>query len=320
MATLGMFHIARRLSLHLPRILMYHGFCGPGKDVPGRMPVHVFRRQLEYIKRYYRPLKLTDLVKFRSHYGVYPLRAAVITVDDGYADFYRCAYPVLREFEVPATVFVVSGLINKNEWIWVDKVLYLCEHADDLSILSKESRKSLFNVLMRLPVAEREELVWQLAEQAEVTIPEQAPPKYSLMSWEQLAEIAGSGLIEIGSHTQTHPILSSLNSEESWKEIYTSRNEIEERLGVSVNSFAYPNGAPGDYREDHIEMLRRAGYACAVVTDRGYVEHGSNILRLPRISGFALDDRDQSLQFLKGLDGVEYWQKRVLRHLPVGAS
>ncbi len=309
----GMYYVARKLSAHLPRIIMYHGFCGPKENVPRRMPVHIFRRQLEYIKKHYQPLKLCDLVAARLRDGVYPSNAVVITVDDGYADFYRRAFPLLREFEVPATVFIVSGLIDNNEWIWVDQVLYLCER---VPILDKRKRRSLFRALMRLPVPEREHRLSKLIEEAKISIPANVTPKYALMSWNQLREIAGSGLIEIGSHSRTHPILAYVNAEDSWKEFYTSRCEIQERLSIPVQSFCYPNGMPGDYRQDQVEMLRRAGYQCATASHFGYVSLQSNIFTLPRIGSIT---EDMNL-FRKHLDGVDYLQRRILGQLSLSSS
>lgn len=308
MAACGMFNVARNLTAHLPRIIMYHGFCGPNEDVPRRMLVHVLRRQLEYIKKHYRPLKLCDLVAARLRDGVYPNRAVVITVDDGYADFYRWALPLLKEFEMPATVFVVTGLLDHNAWIWVDRVRYLYDHARGVPILAEEEQDLLIRALKRLSVHEREDRLTELVEETKVSIPTEAPPNYALMSWEQLREVADSGLIEIGSHTRTHPILAYVNAEDSWEELHTSRCEIEERLSISVRSFCYPNGMPGDYRQDQVKMVRRAGYRCAVTSHFGYVSVQSNIFTLSRIGGNA---GDMNL-FLKYLDGAEYFQRRWL--------
>ena len=287
---------------------MYHRFCEPKGNVPRCMPADVFRHQMEYVKKNYRPLKLCDLIAIRLRDGAYPKRAVVITVDDGYADFYRWAFPVLRELEISATVFVVTGLLDRNAWIWVDQLRYLCEHAHGVTVLSEENPRSLHRKLIRLPVAEREYRMAELAKGAKVSIPTEAPSNYALMSWKQLTEVAESSLIEIGSHSRTHPILAYLNAEDSWKELYGSRCEIQERLGVPVQSFAYPNGAPGDYRKDQVEMLCRAGYQCATVTDFGYVSPRSSRFTLPRIGGCG---QDMTL-FRKYVDGVEYIQRWFL--------
>ncbi len=311
LAACGMYNLARNLSAHLPRIIMYHSFCGPQEDVPSRMPVYLFRRQLEYIKKHYRTWKLCDLAAARLRDGVYPRRAVVITVDDGYANFYRLAFPLLRELEIPATLFVITKFLNGQAWMWTDQFKYLCEHAQGVLALKEEKQPALLRALKRLPVAERELLLSALAREADVSIPSEAPPEYELMSWEQLREVADSGLIEIGSHTRTHTILAQLNAEDSWEELHTSRLEIQDRLGVPVQSFCYPNGMPGDYRPDQVEMLCRAGYQCATASHFGYDTGQSNIFTLPRIGSIS---RDINL-FLKYLDGVEYFQRRVLGSL-----
>lgn len=308
MAACGMFTVARNLTAHLPRIIMYHGFCGPNEDVPRSMSAHIFRQQLEYITKHYHPLKLCDLVAARLRDGEYPSRAVVITVDDGYANFYRWVFPLLQEFQIPATVFVVTGLPDRAGWIWIDQILHLCEFARGVPELAKENQTSLFNELRSLPVSERDTRIAELVAEANTSIPAEPPPKYAPMSWDQLQEVADSGLIEIGSHTRTHPILAYVNEEDSWKELYTSRCEIEERLGVSVQSFCYPHARPGDYRQDQVEMLPRAGYRCATGSDFGYVSAQSNIFKLPRIPGNALDMN----LFLKYLDGVHYFHRRIL--------
>jgi peptidoglycan/xylan/chitin deacetylase (PgdA/CDA1 family) len=306
MVASGACNVARKLSSHLPRIIMYHRFCGPDEDDPACLPVNIFRRQVEYLKKYYVPMKLCELVDARMRDGVYPNRSVVITVDDGYANFFRWAFPVLREFEMPATVFVVTDLLDRNGWIWTDQFRYLCQYARSNTALSEKKQRSLLQAFKRLPLAERQQRLSELAEQAKVCLLAEAPPRYALMSWEQLRVIADSGLIEIASHTRTHPILAYVNAEDSWEELHTSRLEIQEQLGVSVHSFSYPNGLPGDYRLEHMEMLSHAGYGCATASHPGYVTARSNIFALPRLSG---NKRDMN-RFRKYLDGVQYFLSR----------
>lgn len=309
MRAFGVFNLTRNLTAHLPRIIMYHGFCGPNEVTSRHLPAHIFRQQLEYITKYYRPIKLCDLVGARSNQGTYPRRAVVITIDDGYESFYRWAYPLLKEFGVPATVFAVTDLVDRRGWIWIDQVQYLCERAGNISELAKENQKVLFTMLRRLPVHERDSTISRLIEKASVSVPAEAPANYALMSWAQLQEIVESGLIEVGSHTRTHPIISYVNDRDLWEELYISRRKIEERLGVCVHSFCYPNGKSGDYREDQVAMVSRAGYRCATGSDFGYVTAQSNAFTLQRIPGNALD----ITLFMKALDGAEYLQRQMNR-------
>ena len=86
---------------------------------------------------------------------------------------------------------------------------------------------------------------------------------YRLMTWEQVHEMAADG-IEFGSHTCTHPKqLTNLTREQCWQEIARSRADLGAKLGHEVVSFCYPRG---DLNEEVVQMVKDAGYDCAVVT------------------------------------------------------
>jgi peptidoglycan/xylan/chitin deacetylase (PgdA/CDA1 family) len=139
------------------------------------------------------------------------------------------------------------------------------------------------------------------------SMPNEIPKTYELMSWDMLKELSNSELIEIGSHTLTHAILANEDSQRSWNEISMSHYIIEAKLKVSVQSFSYPNGKPGDYRLDQMEMVREADYCCGVATHFGYVTPRSNIMALPRIGG----EHNDIYSFYKYLDGVEHFLRRI---------
>lgn len=84
------------------------------------------------------------------------------------------------------------------------------------------------------------------------------------MTWEQVKELADTGF-EIGSHTKTHRELPGLDSETLQDEIAGSREELQERLGTRIESFAYPRGL---YDHRAKAAVRQAGYSRAVVTPR----------------------------------------------------
>lgn len=69
------------------------------------------------------------------------------------------------------------------------------------------------------------------------------------ISWKQLEEITASGLITLGSHTHTHPNLNSLALQEIERELATSKQLIQKRLGINVEHFCYPGGVFSDYTE-----------------------------------------------------------------------
>jgi len=120
--------------------------------------------------------------------------------------------------------------------------------------------------------------------------------------------MADSGLIEIGSHSATHPILSSITDDESREELRRSRAEIEEGMGRGVSAFCFPNGLPGDFRPSQVRQVEDAGYTCSVTADFGMVKSGGDRFQLPRI-GMARKSTTEVIA--KYLDGFAYYQQQL---------
>ncbi|MDX2165630.1 MAG: polysaccharide deacetylase family protein [Deltaproteobacteria bacterium] len=299
----GGFALARRLTARPARIVMYHHFSAAAPAPPGRTAAHTFRQQLRHLRRHFRPVRLIDLAR-RLAAGEAPEAGSVaITVDDGHANFLRVAEPILREFDVPATLFVLSQRSNSGEWLWVDKWEYLRQHADSGPRLTE---------LRHMPPADRDHCLAAHARHLGVALPERPPPAYELVSWDELKRALHGGLVDVGSHTRTHRILADAGRDEAWREIDGSKRELEQRLGVEVATFCFPNGHPADYRAAQVEMAARAGYACAVAAHFGFVTERSNRFALPRM-GRVFGDLSS---FRRDLDGPEYLWRR-LRGQPV---
>ncbi|MEO8626977.1 MAG: polysaccharide deacetylase family protein [Betaproteobacteria bacterium] len=102
-------------------ILCYHRF---GAD-EGKMVVSpkAFAQQMEFLKRNgYRPVRLADLAGFLQGNQALPKRAVVLTMDDGYASMYHHAYPVLKQYGFPATVFVYTDFIGARDALTWDQM------------------------------------------------------------------------------------------------------------------------------------------------------------------------------------------------------
>lgn len=205
---------------------------------------------------------------------------AAITVDDGYADFYDVALPVLVELKIPATVYVTAGFIDKQCWLWWDGLRYLIAHhpegslklpvcGDDIILMinDNQSRRTAWSriadKLVRLN-AERSNVMAQLERSAGIILPTHPTDDYKAMSWLQLAECQAAGM-EIGCHTMTHAYLPSLNEPGLQYEIHDAKAIIEQRLSVPVTSFAYPNGMQDDVNESVIHAVRDAGFQSALM-------------------------------------------------------
>lgn len=313
----GVFSLTRAWSARVARILMYHNFSGPAGTDPSSLNVDGIRNQFEHLRRHFRVVPLLQIAEQLASSRDLDKNLVALTIDDGRHNCYEFLFPLLKEFELPATFFVVSSFLRGEDWIWTDKVLWLSEQPKPPQELVPARLDDIFRSLNRLRPEERNARIDAMAKGVGVSIPHAPPAKYAPCSWSELREMADSGLMEIGSHTVTHPILSSVTDEESREEISRSRAQIEEGIGRSVKSFCFPNGMPGDFRPSQVQQVKEAGYVCSVVAQSGMVGVGCDSYQLPRIG---MARKSSPVEIAKVLDGFAYLEQRVRTRVPVAES
>lgn len=308
----GLYQVARMLMAGQPRILMYHRFTEqPGGAGASR---ESFRRQVAYISRYYRPMTLETLCGCLESGERMPRNAIVITVDDGYRDFYDIAWPVLREYSVPATLFVTTGFVSGDLWLWPDKISWILGNADEnnsafqwqalrieeneLKTNSPKVWKRLVDFLLSVPDAEKHNGIANLADTWGLQLPDKAPERFAACTWEQLRELQAAG-IEIGGHTVTHPTLGQVSHEQAQREISECRARLEMELGQLPTSFCYPNGMPSDFSTSLMKQVEEGGFRCAVAAFADTVGMKHRFALRRHSSG------DNWFQFCKAVSGVE---------------
>jgi peptidoglycan/xylan/chitin deacetylase (PgdA/CDA1 family) len=306
MRSVGLFALSRQLSSSMARILMYHNFSAPGATEPGTLNVEAICRQFEYLQKNFHVVPLTELADRLSSGRSLNKGTVALTIDDGRVNCYEFLFPLLKEFGIPATFFVVTSFINGDDWIWTDKVLWLSEQPNPPEQLSRINIDAFFRNLNRLHPEVRNAQIAALAASMAISIPRKAPAKYAPCSWTQLREMSDSGLVEIGSHTVTHPIMSSITDEESRYELTESRKQIEQSLGRTVTSFCFPNGQPQDFRPSQIQQVQEAGYQCSVLAHFGLVKSGTDPYQMPRVG---MGSKYESVEISKFLDGIAYYQR-----------
>jgi peptidoglycan/xylan/chitin deacetylase (PgdA/CDA1 family) len=287
---------------------MYHNFSQADHATNGAVSVIAVRQQLAYLRQHFQVVSLTELVEqLRSGRPLDP-RMIALTVDDGRRNVYEFLFPLLQEFQIPATLFVVSSFIRREDWLWTDKVLWLAEQPLAVEELLPQRIEQFFDRMNRLRPETRNAYIASLASGIRVAIPQEPPPKYAPCSWPELRRMADSGLVEIGSHSVTHPIFSSLSDEECWWELTISRAQIESHLARKVEAFCFPNGKSTDYFPRHLLQVKNAGYSSAVLTHFGMPSSGSDPFSLPRIG---VSGQTDFLPFKKYVDGIEYYQGKL---------
>ncbi len=274
------------------RILMYHRFAGMES---------AFAAQCDHLLEHYRPISLTEAHRRLSNGDSLPPGSVVITVDDGYRDFYTSAFPILKTRGIPAIVFLVSEFIDGHIWLWTEQVRYALERTGrklcEIPIGGRdtpmrlplgspaERRKSIEALKYALKIApnrHRLETMAALPGILGVEILAKPPKGLEPVRWDQVREMANEGM-EFGSHTRTHPILSRVESEEELEsEIAGCRTRIEQELQRSVPHFCYPNGQAEDLNENVLRVVRSAGYVSGVSTTFGLNRRGADLFRLRR--------------------------------------
>lgn len=272
---LGAYKIARWWSAHSPRILVYHRFGPLGLDVD------LFDWQMRELHAGFEVVPLSRLTQALAQGNSLPPQTVAITVDDGYADFYRYAYPVLKRHGLPATMYVVSDFVDQKIWLWPDKVRFILagtrqtEFAFDLGhgaqiyqLADPTDRHRAWNDIadhcLTLPERDKQDYLGRLATSLGVTMPERPTPQYAALTWDEVREMQVHG-IEFGSHTCTHPKLTKLDLTELDRELQLSKTRIEAMIDTPVDSFCYPNGSRADFNIQVQERVRLAGYRNATV-------------------------------------------------------
>ena len=211
--------------------------------------------------------------------------ACCLTIDDGWLSTYRIVFPLLKELEIPAAVFVSPQACADGGCFWFQEIKTCDQDALKRMLVEKKLfRKEVMRFPLELIVKELPiDLVNDVL--AEYRARRGLPvPARGVVSPAELREMAASGWVEIGAHTQTHPVLSKETAERSEREILESVGALKELLGAPVKSFAYPNGLPGtDFDRREIEAVKKSGVACAFSVRPGVLRTGSDVFSLPRV-------------------------------------
>lgn len=243
-------------------ILMFHGT--PRRDARD------IERQLGYLARRYEIVPLERLAKAERP------GAVALTFDDGLRNNVEVAYPILRKLGIPATFFVCPALVDEGRWLWTH------EARARLRALGNDAAtiESLVQQMKRMDLQTRGAVEQRLRDETAQYRPSAAEREaFDVASWAELCGL-DPALVTIGSHTLTHPILTTLTEAEAEREICESRARLEARLGRPAETFCYPNG---DVSAAVLALVRRT-YRLAVTAGPGVVPPGCDPLLLPRLA------------------------------------
>lgn len=296
-------------------ILMYHGFVddsrAEGEPRGGQVGIARFAEQMQYLARHHQVISVADWVEALEYGRETPRYPVAITMDDGYESNYKLAFPVLEAQRFPATLAVTTGFVG-GELLWNDRVEWAITRSSLQScalnlgwgpfvveLNSAEQRRQIADTinekLKTIPQEQRlgaiETLEGLLGTRLSDAQP--VPAHCRPLTWEQIKEMASSGLVTLANHTRDHYILSRCTATEEARQIDDAHADIRRHVGIECQLFCFPNGQRDDFSERTIAALTQRGYRVALTTELGTNTRDTGRLELARyavVGNTTLDD------------------------------
>jgi peptidoglycan/xylan/chitin deacetylase (PgdA/CDA1 family) len=286
-------------------VLGYHRIADVAHPLGLAVSRRRFAEQIEVLARTVRPMRLSDAARALTERSL-PSRGVVVTFDDGYRDTLDEALPLLERAGIPATVFVTTGSPGREFW-WdeLTRIVMNSETSPDKlrleipgrssswSFGSNYARTSADSVALRrtwltavagdlraLSPTEREAVLSALREWAGPSTAGDTAGCSRALTIVELQQLAASPLIEIGAHTVSHPMLSTLSRTQQQEEVQRSRLDLQRFTGMSVTSFSYPHGA---YSHETLSTVAEAGFTVACCSTADVLRSASDVLTVPRL-------------------------------------
>ena len=284
----------RRQSVPRFAILCYHRVGTGGVPLYSELPAEMFEAQMRHLKKNYRVISLDRMIQEISDPASLAPTVA-ITFDDGYRGLYTEAFPILRKYNIPATVFLTVEPIETCSVAWYDRI-FLALHVAPQNVLEitldQPRRFELSSPSARMRAAV-EIITWFrsvspqrrkegcAALEKQIQLPADAL-RDRMLAWDQIQTMHRAG-ISFGGHTMTHPVVSRLSPTELDWEISESTRILEQKLDAPVRHFAFPFGKRDECSDAAIRLLAQRGYHSAGTTEWGLNSTGSDSFLLRRI-------------------------------------
>jgi len=278
------------------RILYAHRVHPDGPEAGDLLTVSKFEERVRHLVRRYRVISMADAASQMERGAIARRNQVVVTFDDGFADNLE-ACRILRQYGVPATIYVATGATDSREPLWFVVVHRAFERTARthvplpwgdavLPLETKGHRRiaaaTVIAAMKKMPAEERARCVREVLAALDVDPPSVADPRDRMLYWSEIRDLAAYGLFTFGAHTVTHQILSATSAESAAREIERSTADLLRLGGIRPTTFAYPNGKAGDYLPHHKSLLRGFGYVSACTTEPGMNGAGSDLFALRR--------------------------------------
>lgn len=259
------------------KIIVYHGVSNTflENQSPNVISKEVFEKQLQYLKKIYKNYPATLLFNERKKYR--NMRNGItITFDDGYANNYKHALPLLLKYSFKAIFFVTIKYIKiskkKEMPPWWDIINYVMNEKNQRDFFTiftnngltlvpssdiRSARTEALEKLKNISVDKLDKIVQEIQKRFANEIKEIIFPAF--IDWNKLKELHHKGM-EIGAHTASHVNIAGLSDDKFQEELANPKHIIETRLNNVVHFFAFPFGEKKNYSYKAAEFLKKAEY------------------------------------------------------------
>jgi peptidoglycan/xylan/chitin deacetylase (PgdA/CDA1 family) len=240
-----------------------------------------------------------------------------LTFDDGYQSVYSRAYPYLRERQIPFSLFISTGHIERSERFYVYRIRCSLLHTKrwvripdlehTLPVDAPRQERIKFSdhvtrIFRRMSKSQAIDLMAYI----DSLLPPKEWESYNdlycedeVLTIEQVQELAADELVHVGSHNHNHIILNrNVSEEDVLFEMQTSQDWLHRNLGARALTYCYPSGARGDFTPNSRSICQMLGYQLAFTTITDFVSHKTDRYEIPRV-GISTSSNDFHRRLLK---------------------
>ena len=256
-----------------------------------------FDQQMRYLSEKYHMIPIDELPNQLTSSSDF---AVAVTFDDGYKDNLTYALPILKKYNVPATIYIATRFQEGDCRMWWYELEELCDSHTSITFTAKGKNydfsmhdriqkkccfRKIHNLLQSLPENEQETLM-------DIIRQGRKPKHYEnyCLTWDEIRQLDREPLITIGAHTHSHVNMKKLSIDELEKEILKGNLLLEEHLGHSIDHFAYPYGTLNEAGSREYSFVAANGFKTAVTNMCNSMKNDSQNFCLPRYSVLERDD------------------------------
>lgn len=253
---------------------------------------------MRLLRNDFHPVTLDDIADWLEGKTNLPRRAVAVTFDDGFADNFHVAAPIMEEFDIRGAFYLTAGSILRQKLPWFCRLFYLFHRAavEKLRLTDSETGRT-WNlgdprenreafVCYNYPCAPLDEeeqgrYVEKLEAWFGYALDETRSPR--MMTIDEARTLADRGHI-IGNHSFSHGNLAHIPASALHHEIVEAHEILERELGRPVRHFSYPHPClDPQWNEATRELTEKLGYRTAVLTRQGIAIRSTPPLLIPRV-------------------------------------